>query len=235
MRSARKILVVDDDRKTVSLVKLYLENDGHKVLCAYDGVEALRLAREERPHLVVLDLMLPGLDGLQVCRTLRAESDVPLIMLTAKTTEGDKLTGLELGADDYITKPFSPRELAARIKAVLRRTPGESLERGPAQVTYGDLQMDFRRYTVTVAGQPVDLTPTEFRLLGALVREAGQVLSREQLIEKVLGSDFDGFDRTIDVHVLNVRRKLGDDPSHPRYIKTVYGAGYKFEAGGNGP
>jgi DNA-binding response OmpR family regulator len=235
MRSARKILVVDDDRKTVSLVKLYLENDGHKVLCAYDGVEALRLAREERPHLVVLDLMLPGLDGLQVCRTLRAESDVPLIMLTAKTTEGDKLTGLELGADDYVTKPFSPRELAARIKAVLRRTPGESLELGPAQVTYGDFQMDFQRYTVTVAGQPVDLTPTEFRLLGALVREAGQVLSREQLIEKVLGSDFDGFDRTVDVHILNLRRKLGDDPSHPRYIETIYGAGYKFEAGGNDP
>ncbi|MCJ7511160.1 MAG: response regulator, partial [Dehalococcoidia bacterium] len=121
MRSSRKILVVDDDRKTVSLVKLYLENDGHKVLCAYDGVEALRLAREERPHLVVLDLMLPGMDGLQVCRTLRAESDVPLIMLTAKTTESDKLTGLELGADDYVTKPYSSRELIARIHAVLRR------------------------------------------------------------------------------------------------------------------
>ena len=233
MRSPTKILVVDDDPKTVSLVKLYLENDGHKVLCAYDGVEALRLAREERPHLVVLDLMLPGLNGLQVCRTLRAESDVPLIMLTAKTTEGDKLTGLELGADDYVTKPFSPRELAARIKAVLRRTASESLERGPAQVTQGDIEIDFQRYTVTVAGQPVDLTPTEFRLLGTLVREAGQVLSREQLIEKVLGFDFDGFDRTIDVHILNLRRKLGDDPSHPRYIKTVYGAGYKFEAGGN--
>jgi DNA-binding response OmpR family regulator len=235
MRSVRKILVVDDDPKTVSLVKLYLENDGHKVLCAYDGVEALRLAREERPHLVVLDLMLPGLNGLQVCRTLRAESDVPLIMLTAKTTEADKLTGLELGADDYVTKPFSPRELAARIKTVLRRTASESLERGPSQVTHGDLKVDFRRYTVAVAGRPVDLTPTEFRLLGALVREAGQVLSREQLIEKVLGSDFDGFDRTIDVHILNLRRKLGDDPAHPRYIKTVYGAGYKFEAGGNDP
>jgi two-component system alkaline phosphatase synthesis response regulator PhoP len=233
MKSTRKILVVDDDPKTVSLVKLYLENDGHKVLCAYDGVEALRLAREERPHLVVLDLMLPGLNGLQVCRTLRAESDVPLIMLTAKTTEGDKLTGLELGADDYVTKPFSPRELAARIKAVLRRTASESLERGPAQVTQGDIEIDFQRYTVIVAGRPVDLTPTEFRLLGTLVREAGQVLSREQLIERVLGFDFDGFDRTIDVHILNLRRKLGDDPSHPRYIKTVYGAGYKFEAGGN--
>ena len=233
MRSARKILVVDDDAKTVSLVKLYLENDGHKVLCAYDGVEALRLAREEQPHLVVLDLMLPGLDGLQVCRTLRAESDVLLIMLTAKTTENDKLIGLELGADDYVTKPFSPRELAARIKAVLRRTASESLERGPSEVAYGDFKMDFRRYTVTVAGQPVDLTPTEFRLLGALVREAGQVLSREQLIEKALGPDFEGLDRNIDVHILNLRRKLGDNSSHPRYIKTVHGAGYRFQ-GNNG-
>ena len=232
MGSARKILVVDDDPKTVSLVKLYLESDGHKVLCAYDGVEALRLARQERPNLIVLDLMLPGLDGLQVCRTLRAESDVPVIMLTAKTTEGDKLTGLELGADDYLTKPFSPRELAARIKVVLRRTVSESLERGPAQAAYGDLTMDFRQHTVSIAGRPVALTPTEFRLLGTLVREAGQVLSREQLIEKVLGLDFDGFDRTIDVHILNLRRKLGDDPACPRYIKTVYGAGYKFEASG---
>jgi DNA-binding response OmpR family regulator len=232
MASAKKILVVDDDPKTVSLVKLYLESDGHKVLCAYDGIEALRLAREQRPDLIVLDLMLPGLDGLQICRTLRSESDVPVIMLTAKTTEGDKLTGLELGADDYVTKPFSPRELAARIKVVLRRTAAnESLERGPAQVEYGDLKMDFGEHRVIVAGQPIALTPTEFRLLGTLVREAGQVLSREQLIQKVLGLDFDGFDRTIDVHILNLRRKLGDDPSHPRYIKTVYGAGYKFEAG----
>jgi len=232
MSPARKILVVDDDPKTVSLVKLYLESDGHKVLCAYDGVEALRLAREERPHLIVLDLMLPGMDGLQVCRTLRTESDTPVIMLTAKTTESDKLTGLELGADDYVTKPFSPRELAARIRVVLRRTVSESLERGPAQVAHGDLKLDFREHSVTVAGRPVALTPTEFRLLGTLVREAGQVLSREQLIQKVLGLEFDGFDRTIDVHILNLRRKLGDDPAHPRYIKTVYGAGYKFEASG---
>jgi DNA-binding response OmpR family regulator len=232
MGSARKILVVDDDPKTVSLVKLYLESDGHKVLCAYDGVEALRLAREERPNLIVLDLMLPGLDGLQVCRTLRTESDVPVIMLTAKTTEGDKLAGLELGADDYVTKPFSPRELAARIKVVLRRTVSESLERGPEQAACGDLKMDFRQHTVSIAGRPVALTPTEFRLLGTLVREAGQVLSREQLIQRVLGLDFEGFDRTIDVHVLNLRRKLGDDPARPRYIKTVYGAGYKFEASG---
>jgi two-component system OmpR family response regulator len=230
MGSARTILVVDDDPKTVSLVKLYLESDGHKVLCAYNGVEALRLAREERPSLIVLDLMLPGMDGLQVCRTLRTESDVPVIMLTAKTTESDKLTGLDLGADDYVTKPFSPRELAARIKVVLRRTVSESLERGPAEVAYGELKMNFREHSVIVAGGPVALTPTEFRLLGTLVREAGQVLSREQLIQRVLGVHFDGFDRTIDVHILNLRRKLGDDPAHPRFIKTVYGAGYKFEA-----
>ena len=228
MRADSGILVVDDDAKTVSVLKLYLENDGHRVLCAYDGVQALRLAREERPRLVVLDLMLPGLDGLQVCRTLRSESDVPVIMLTAKTTEKDKLTGLEVGADDYVTKPFSPRELAARAKAVLRRTPSQSLQRGPAQVACGDLKMDFPQRRVTVAGKLVDLTPTEFRLLGALLRAAGQVLSREQLVEKALGPDFEGLDRNIDVHVLNLRRKLGDNHSHPRYIKTVHGAGYSF-------
>jgi len=232
MSPARKILVVDDDPKTVSLVKLYLESDGHRVLCAYDGVAALRLARDERPDLIVLDLMLPGMDGLQVCRTLRTESDVPVIMLTAKTTESDKLTGLDLGADDYVTKPFSPRELAARIKVVLRRTVSESLERGPVEVAHGDLKMNFREHSVTITGKPVALTPTEFRLLGTLVREAGQVLSREQLIQNVLGADFEGFDRTIDVHILNLRRKLGDDPARPRFIKTVYGAGYKFEARG---
>ena len=138
--------------------------------------------------------------------------------------------GPETGPDDSATKPFSPRELAARIKVVLRRTVSESLERGPEQAAYGDLKMDFRQHTVSIAGRPVALTPTEFRLLGTLVREAGQGLSREQLIQRVLGLDFDGFDRTIDVHVLNLRRKLGDDPARPRYIKTVYGAGYKFEA-----
>jgi two-component system alkaline phosphatase synthesis response regulator PhoP len=229
MRADRGILVVDDDAKTVSLVKLYLENDGHKVLCAYDGVEALRLAREERPQLVVLDLMLPGVDGLQVCRTLRSESDVPVIMLTAKSTESDKLLGLDVGADDYVTKPFSPRELAARAKAVLRRTPTESLQRGPAQMICGDLKVDFVQRAVAVAGKLVDLTPTEFRLLGVLVRATGQVLTREQLIEKVMGLDFEGLDRNIDVHILNLRRKLGDDHARPRYIKTVHGAGYRFQ------
>ena len=230
------ILVAEDDPNIALGLQYDLTLEGYSVEVARDGETASKRARETAFDLIVLDIMLPRKDGFQVCRELRhAGVKAPILMLTAKTQEAEKVLGLELGADDYVTKPFSPRELAARIKAVLRRTPGESLERGPAQVTYGDFQMDFRRYTVTVAGQPVDLTPTEFRLLGALVREAGQVLSREQLIEKVLGSDFDGFDRTVDVHILNLRRKLGDDPSQPRYIKTIYGAGYKFEAGGNDP
>ncbi len=223
--AGKRILVVDDDVKTVELVKLYLNRDGYKVLTAYDGVEALRLARESQPDLIVLDLMLPGVDGLEVCRTLRAESDVPIIMLTAKTTEQDKLTGLDLGADDYVTKPFSPRELAARVRTVLRRLPGE---RGPAEIKHGELTVNFRKYEASIAGRSLNLTPVEFKLLGVLVKEPGRVFSRGQLIEKALGYDFDGFDRTIDVHILNLRRKLEPDPNHPRYIKTVYGAGYKF-------
>jgi len=224
----KRVLVVDDDVKTVELVKLYLKRDGYRVLSAYDGVEALRLARASHPDLIVLDLMLPGIDGLQVCRTLRAESDVPIIMLTAKTTDQDKLTGLDLGADDYVTKPFSPKELAARVRAVLRRLPGE---RGPAEVKHGELTVDFRKYAAFLAGRPLNLTPIEFKLLGALVKEPGRVFSREQLIERALGYDFEGFDRTIDVHILNLRRKLEPDPSHPRYIKTVYGVGYNFLEG----
>ena len=221
----KRVLVVDDDVKTVELVKLYLERDGYRVLTAYDGVEALRLAREGHPDLIVLDLMLPGIDGLQVCRTLRQESDVPIIMLTAKTTDQDKLTGLGLGADDYVTKPFSPRELAARVRAVLRRLPGE---RGPDRIQHGELTVDFTKYEAFLAGRPLNLTTVEFKLLGVLAREPGRVFSRAQLIEKARGYDFEGFDRTIDVHILNLRRKLEADPSHPRYIKTVYGAGYKL-------
>ena len=226
--AGKKVLMVDDDKKTVELVKLYLNRDGYKVLTAYDGIEALRLARESRPDLIVLDLMLPGLDGLKVCRTLRDESDVPIIMLTAKTTEQDKLTGLELGADDYVTKPFSPRELAARIRAVLRRLPEEILQRGPAEIKHGEFTVNFLKYEASLAGRPLNLTPVEFKLLGVLVREPGRVFSRGQLLDKVLGYDFEGFDRTIDVHILNLRRKLEPEPSNPRYIKTTYGAGYKF-------
>ena len=223
--AGKKVLVVDDDVKTVELVKLYLNRDGYRVITAYDGVQALRLAREAHPDLIVLDLMLPGIDGLEICRTLRAESDVPIIMLTAMTTDDDRLTGLDLGADDYVTKPFSPRELAARVRAVLRRLPGE---RGPERIIHGTITVDFLKHEAFLENRSLNLTPVEFKLLGAFVKEPGRVFSRAQIIDKALGYDFDGFDRTIDVHILKLRRKLEPDPRHPRYIKTVYGAGYKL-------
>jgi DNA-binding response OmpR family regulator len=226
--TGKKVLVVDDDVKTTELVKLYLRRDGYRVLTAYDGIQAVALAREAHPDLVVLDLMLPGLDGIEVFRTLRAESEVPVIMLTAKTTEQDRLAGLDLGADDYVTKPFSPRELAARVRAVLRRLPDEMLKRGPERISYGDLLIDFVKHEASLAGRLLNLTPVEFKLLGMMAREPERVFSRAQLIEKVFGYDFNSFDRTIDVHVYNLRRKLEPDPRCPRYIKMVYGVGYKF-------
>lgn len=226
--AGKRVLVVDDDVKTVELVKLYLTRDGYRVLTAYDGIEALRLAREGRPDLIVLDLMLPDIDGLEVCRVLRRESDVPVIMLTARTTDQDKLTGLELGADDYVTKPFSPRELAARVRAVLRRLPGE---RFSVEIKHDELTMDFDKQEARFAGKPLNLTNIEFKLLGVLARTRGRVFSRAELIERAFGYDFEGFDRTVDVHILNLRRKIEPDPSRPRYIKTVYGVGYKFGGG----
>ncbi len=225
---SKRVLVADDDAKIVELVRLYLARDGYKVLTAYDGNETLRVAREGHPDLIVLDLMMPGCDGLEVCRTLRRESDVPIIMLTARTTEEDKLTGLGLGADDYVTKPFSPRELAARVRAVLRRLPDEALERGPAEITQGNVSINLLTREAVADGRSLTLTPVEFKLLTVLVREPERVFSRSQLIEKAFGYDFEGFDRTIDVHILNLRRKVEPDPAHPRYIRTVYGAGYKF-------
>ena len=223
--AGKRILVVDDDVKIVELVKLYLNRDGYRVLTAYDGIEALRLAREAHPNLIVLDIMLPGMDGLEICRILRDESDVPIIMLTARVTDQDKLIGLELGADDYVIKPFSPRELAARVRAVLRRLPGE---RGPENIKRGALAMDFNKQEAIMAGKSLILTSVEFKMLGVLAREAGKVFSRAKLIEEALGYDFEGFDRTIDVHIFNLRRKMGSEPGSPGYIKTVYGAGYKF-------
>jgi len=223
--AGKRVLVVDDDEKTVELVKLYLNRDGYKVDTAYNGLDALELARKNHPDLIVLDLMLPGMDGLEVCRTLRQESDVPIIMLTARSTDQDKLTGLETGADDYVTKPFSPRELAARVRVVLRRMPGK---RGPDVITHGKLTMDFLKHETSIEKEIIPLTEIEFKLLGALVREPGRVFSRAEIIDKALRYGFEGFDRTIDVHILNIRRKMKEDPSKPRYIKTVYGAGYKL-------
>ncbi len=226
--AGKRVLVVDDDVKTVELVKLYLNRDGYRVLTAYDGIEALRLARESHPDLIVLDLMLPGMDGLEVCRILRDESDVPIIMLTARTTDEDKIAGLGLGADDYVSKPFSPRELAARARAVLRRLPGE---RGPDEIKRGTIILSFLKQQAFIGKKPLNLSPVEFKLLGVLMKESGRVFSRAQLVEKALGYDYRGFDRTIDVHILNLRRKIEPNPRHPKYIKTAYGVGYKFSDG----
>ncbi|MBM3941626.1 MAG: response regulator transcription factor [SAR202 cluster bacterium] len=223
------ILIVEDDPHTVELVGLYLRRDGHKVLTADNGIAGLRMARESSPDLIVLDLMLPGLDGREICRSLRKESDVPIIMLTARVDEEDRLSGLDLGADDYITKPFSPRELAARVRAVLRRTARDNLETGPGALTFGDVELDLKRRTVQVGTNPVILTPTEFRLLALLMKEPGKVFSRAQIVERVFGYDFEGFDRTVDAHVSNLRRKLEAASGKSRYIHTIYGIGYKFQ------
>jgi DNA-binding response OmpR family regulator len=223
----RTILVVDDDRKIVDLVTLYLKRDGYKVLQAFDGREALDLARGKRPDLIVLDLLLPELDGLDVCRLIRAESRVPIIMLTARTTDDDKLSGLDLGADDYVTKPFNPRELVARIRAVLRRaTPDEEPEE---DIQFGDLSVSFLRHEVALRGIPVSLTPTEFRLLETLLREPGRAFSRSDLLDRAFGYDYLGVERTVDVHIMNLRRKIEPAPAHPIYVLSVPGVGYKFE------
>ncbi|NPV09960.1 MAG: response regulator transcription factor [Anaerolineae bacterium] len=223
-----RILVVDDDPKIVAVVRAYLEKDGYQVLTAEDGCRALELTREARPDLVVLDLMLPGMDGLDICHVLRSEGNrTPIIMLTARTTEEDKLLGLEEGADDYVTKPFSPRELLARIRAVLRRAGPESGEE-PSVLRYGALTVDPVRYEVKVGGEPVTLTRTEFKLLTTLMSEAGKVFTRFDLLERLFGYDYEGLERTVDVHVMNLRRKIEPDPSRPTYIQTVYGVGYKF-------
>ena len=223
-----KILVAEDDRKIAETVRLYLERDGHEVTVAHDGREALRLARAVQPTLIVLDLMLPQLDGTEVCRILRRESDAYVLMLTARTTEEDKLRGLNLGADDYVTKPFSPRELAARVRAVLRRSRPE--RRGPAELRYKDFHLDLERHEARVRGEAVALTPAEFRLLEAFVRSPGRVLTREEIIERVLGHDFEGFERTVDAHVKNLRKKIERDRSRPSPIVTVFGLGYKLSS-----
>lgn len=223
----RAILIAEDDRKTAELIRLYLEKDGYHVHLAADGQRALRLAREHRPDLMVLDLMLPELDGLEVCRRVREELDLPIIMLTARSTELDTLTGLELGADDYVTKPFSPRELLARIRTVLRRAHRAAPE-PPAEAQYGDLRVDFRSHQAWVGGQPVRLTPKEFRLLAALMAEPGRTFTRVALVERAFGLRYEGLDRTVDVHLMNLRRKIEPDPALPRYVQTVYGVGYRF-------
>jgi DNA-binding response OmpR family regulator len=223
----RRILVVDDNRKTVDLIRLYLQKDGYQVLTAYDGRQALDFARQKRPSLIVLDLMLPKIDGLDVCRILQTESDTPIIMLTARSTEDDKLLGLDLGADDYITKPFSPRELVARVRAVLRRS-GQSQHKGPSELRAGDLVVDLVRHEVRAQDQSITLTPKEFQLLKTLMQHPGKAFTRLELLECVFGFDYEGLERTVDVHVMNLRKKIEPDPRHPVFVQTVYGVGYKF-------
>jgi len=220
-----QILVVDDEPKIARLVRDYLERAGFAVSTARDGREALMRARQERPDLIVLDLGLPGLDGLEVTRRLRQESGVPIIMLTARDDETDKVVGLELGADDYVTKPFSPRELAARVRAVLRRQAGDA---GTEVLRAGDLVVDVPRLRVEVAGRRVTLTGTEFQLLTALARQPGRVFTRSQLLDAIHGVAFDSYERAIDAHVKNIRRKLEPDPRAPHYLLTVYGVGYRL-------
>jgi DNA-binding response OmpR family regulator len=222
-----KILVVDDEPTIVEFVRINLEKAGFRVLTAGDGETALRLAASEQPDLVVLDVMLPGKDGFEVCRELRRTTAVPIIMLTARDDDVDKILGLELGADDYLTKPFNPRELVARIKAILRRM--DRINRLDTEViTRGRIQLDLDRHQVTAGGQAVDLTPKEFELLELLIKNPGRVFSREILLERLWGYDFFGDSKTIDVHIRRLREKVEEDPSSPTHILTVWGVGYKF-------
>lgn len=224
---AQKILIVDDERKIAQGLQSYFRQAGYATLVAYDGRQALDLAQRERPDLIVLDLMLPEIDGLEVCRRLRRESAVPIIMLTARVEETDTLIGLELGADDYITKPFSPREVVARARAVLRRVNG-SLQPS-ALLRHRDVEIDLDRRTVSVGDRRIDhLTPTEFDLLATLARQPGRPFTRSQLLDAVQGVSYEGYERTIDAHIKNLRRKIERDPTNPEYVLTVYGIGYKF-------
>ncbi|HEX6557505.1 MAG TPA: response regulator transcription factor [Ktedonobacteraceae bacterium] len=222
----RKILVVDDDQKTVDLIRLSLEKEQFEALVAYEGIEALALTRCKSPDLIILDWMLPNIGGLDLYRIVRSESNVPVIMLTARATEDDKLLGLNLGVDDYLTKPFSLRELVARVRVVLRRTY-QSEER-PSTLHFRNLVIDLQAHEVWLYGKPVHLTPKEFKLLETLARHPGRTFSRLELVERVFGLEYDGFDRTVDFHLVNLRKKIEANPDQPLYLQTVYGIGYKF-------
>lgn len=224
---AGKILVVDDEKKIVDIVRAYLEREGYQVMAAYEGKSALDMARKQSPDLIVLDLMLPEISGWDICRTLRKESEVPIIMLTARDETTDKIVGLELGADDYVTKPFDPKELVSRVKAVLRRAESKMVPKGRLNVA--DLSIDVEKRLVRRGDEAIGLTPIEFELLRVLAENPGRVYSRMQLLDRVQGEAYEGYDRTIDTHIKNLRKKVEPDPDNPRYIITVYGVGYKLE------
>jgi two-component system OmpR family response regulator len=226
MDVTRKILVVDDEHKIVDIVRAYLEREGFCVVTAYDGETAMWVFRQEKPDLIVLDLMLPKISGHDVCRAIRKESDVPIIMLTARDELTDKVIGLELGADDYLTKPFEGRELVARVKAILRRSePKTSIP----LVRAGDIVIDTERRQITIKDDIVELTTTEFELLRLLASYPGRVFSRAELLDRLQGDAYEGYERTIDSHIKNLRRKIEPDPDKPTHIHTIYGAGYKLE------
>jgi DNA-binding response OmpR family regulator len=224
----RKILAVDDKPELRTLIKSYLTQEGFEVITAADGQEALFAARREKPDLIILDLMMPNMGGYEFMRAYNREADTPIIILTARIEENDKVLGLELGADDYMTKPFSPRELAARVRAVLRRLEKQA---GNQEILRGgDIYLDRTGRIITLEGKPVDLTPSEFDLLATLMAAPGRVFSRLELLDRLQGTAYEGYERTIDVHVRNLRTKIEPDPANPRYIETVYGAGYRFSA-----
>jgi DNA-binding response OmpR family regulator len=223
---AAKILVVDDEKRLVALVEAYLKQEGYGVLTASNGQEALHLARQEKPDLILLDIMMPEMDGFEFIQAHRRERDTPIILLTARVEEEDHVIGLELGADDYVTKPFRPRELVARVRAVLRRTGKGSLPMEVLRV--GEVTLDREGHLVKVADKQVDLTPSEFDLLSALISTPGRVFSRMELLDRIQGVAYEGYERTIDVHIKNLRSKLESDTRNPRYIETVYGIGYRF-------
>lgn len=223
---AKTILVVDDEKRLVSVVEAYLEREGFNVLKAFNGREALHMARHEKPDLIVLDIMMPEMDGYEFMRLHHKERSTPIILLTAKVEPDDKVIGLELGADDYVTKPFRPRELLARIRAVLRRS-GDTLPT-PDLLRCADITLDRERHSVKVGVEYVDLTPSEFDLLAALMATPGRVFSRLELLDLIQGMAYEGYERTIDVHIKNLRAKIEPDPRNPRYIETVYGIGYRF-------
>lgn len=231
MTEQRTALVVDDEMRLRDLVRDYLMREGFRVVTAADGLTAVEAAQEHQPDVVVLDLMLPGIDGLEVCRRLRTFSDAYVIMLTARAEEVDRIVGLEVGADDYLTKPFSPRELVARVRAMLRRPRGGTGVEAADAIEprrFGELTLDEPRHRVTVGDAPVALTPLEFNLLTTLAAYPGRVYTRDQLLEQVWGADYFGDDHVVDVHIGNLRKKLSDDAAAPRYVETVRGVGYRF-------
>ena len=222
----KKILVVDDEKRIVEILQAYLERDGYQVITAYDGRSALELARSNSPDLIILDLMLPEVSGWDVCRELRRESDVPIIMLTARDDTTDKIIGLELGADDYVTKPFDPKEIISRVRAVLRRSDVKPVSKSTINV--GEIMIDTNKRLVRRGDRNIELTPIEFDLLRIMAENPGRVYSRMHLLDKVQGDAYEGYERTIDSHIKNLRKKLELDPEHPVYIITIYGVGYKL-------